>query len=301
MESISFADVLTIIYFLVDEWLQRHAPEVVGKVGRPKEMSESELLTLMLASEMLGFDGERRYLAFMRANYAHLFPRLLQQSEFNRRARSAAPLLEKLRQEWLGLLWCDELEYFIMDTKAVPVAGLKRAKGRSDFYGSAAYGRSVSRGLTYWGYKLVLLTTPSGLPVAYELVPANCSDQAAAEEVIDAVYNSAILADKGFIGQQWHARWFEETGNQVHVPPRVNQDSPYTPEQERWLHAKRQRIEGAFHELTHIGRHLEQMLAKTVQGLAARLATKMTANTLFRLLRVAHGVDVVSWQRLPAS
>ena len=60
MESISFADVLTIIYFLVDEWLQRHAPEVRGRVGRPKEMSESELLTLMLASEMLGFDGERR-------------------------------------------------------------------------------------------------------------------------------------------------------------------------------------------------------------------------------------------------
>ena len=57
MDSISFADVLTIIYYLVDEWVQRQAPEGAGKVGRPKAMSESELLTLMVASELLCFDA----------------------------------------------------------------------------------------------------------------------------------------------------------------------------------------------------------------------------------------------------
>ena len=110
-------------------------------------MSESELLTLMVASELLCFDAEGRYLAFMRANYGHLFPYILSQSEYNRRAREAAPRLEGLRQAWLSLLWSDEVRYFLLDCKAVPVVGLKRTKAHSDFAGSAAYGRSVSRGL----------------------------------------------------------------------------------------------------------------------------------------------------------
>ncbi len=300
MRSISYADILTIIYYLVDEWVRGNAPEAADKVGRPKELSESELLTLLIASELLDFNAERRYLAYMRANYGDLFPRLLSQSEFNRRARAAAPLLERLRQAWLSLLWSEDVRYFLLDTKSVPVVGLKRKKRYSAFAGSAAYGRNVSRGHMYWGYKLVLLTTPCGLPVAYELVPANASDQAAAEELMDAVHNSVILADKGFIGRKWQQRWAEETGNQVLVPPRVNQTSPFTPAQVRAMHSLRQRIEGTFHQLTHTGRNLEQMLAKTVLGLATRLTAKLAAHTLFHFCRIAFRIDFLNWCYLPS-
>src|SRR5687768_3260639 len=120
MQSISFVDVLTIIYVVVDNWVQQHAPAARRRAGRPQAMSESEVLTLMLASELLDFNAERRFLAFIRANYGDLFPNLLSQSEFNRRARAAAATLELLRQAWLSLLWCAEVEYFIMDSKAVP-------------------------------------------------------------------------------------------------------------------------------------------------------------------------------------
>jgi hypothetical protein len=42
----------------------------------------------MLAIDFFEFSSERRYHAFIKANYLKLFPKLLNQSEYNRRGRS---------------------------------------------------------------------------------------------------------------------------------------------------------------------------------------------------------------------
>ncbi|MBE9068195.1 hypothetical protein IQ260_16205 [Leptolyngbya cf. ectocarpi LEGE 11479] len=62
---------------------------------------------------------------------------------------------------------------FLLDMKPVPVVGYKRSKRQSDFEGSASYGYCASHKLNYFGYKLMMLTTLSGLPLVYDLVPAN--------------------------------------------------------------------------------------------------------------------------------
>ena len=66
---------------------------------------------------------------------------------------------------------------YLLDTKPVPVVGYKRFKKHSDFAGNAEYGQCASRNLSYFGYKLVVLSTLSGIPMAYELVPANRSEE----------------------------------------------------------------------------------------------------------------------------
>ncbi len=78
---------------------------------------------------------------------------------------------------------------FLLDTKPVPVVGYKRSKRHSDFAGSAAYGVCPSRNMKYFGYKLVLLTTLDGTPVAYELVAANTDERDAAAEVLSVIWN----------------------------------------------------------------------------------------------------------------
>ena len=70
-----------------------------------------------------------------------------------------------------------------MDTKPVPVVGVKRSNRRSDFAGSADYGTCASRSLKYFDYKLVALATLNGLPVAYDLVAVNPDEWEAAEAV----------------------------------------------------------------------------------------------------------------------
>ena len=45
------------------------------------------------------------------------------------------------------------------------------------YYGSAAYGYCSSRKFHYFGYKLVMITTMSGIPIVYDLVPANMDER----------------------------------------------------------------------------------------------------------------------------
>ena len=92
---------LTALYTIVDDWYQAHAPRLLaGKVGDHPEFADSEVLTLSLAQHWLGFRSERKFLRFIRLNYLPLFPRLLDQSQFNRRARNLCWLLNAFRR-WL--------------------------------------------------------------------------------------------------------------------------------------------------------------------------------------------------------
>jgi hypothetical protein len=126
------------MYVLVDDWYKQNAPRLLkGKVGAKALFSDSEVITLMLAIDFLSFESETQFLAFMRANYLQLFPKLCDQSQFNRRSRSLRLIIEQLRRTWLERLGATQELFLLMDTKPVPVVGYKRSKKRSDFRQSA--------------------------------------------------------------------------------------------------------------------------------------------------------------------
>lgn len=110
-----------------------------------------------------------------------MFPKLLSQSQFNRRARSLRFLVEEFRRYWLKKKGVLSNTCHLLDTKPIPVVGYRLNKKHSDFLGSADYGFCASRNLKYFGYKLVMASTLTGLPVDYELVPANTDERFAAE------------------------------------------------------------------------------------------------------------------------
>ncbi len=63
----------------------------------------------------------------------------------------------------------------------------------------------------------------SGIPVAYELVPANLDERLAAEAVIDNLASCDIFADKGFLGHERQTSIFDQTNNLIWTPKRKNQ------------------------------------------------------------------------------
>lgn len=299
MTSISITDLLTIIFVLVDDWYQAHGHKFLnGKVGRKPVFKDSEVLTLMLAHDFIPYPGETQYVEFMRANYLALFPKLVDQSQFNRRARALRLLVEQLRRFWIVQKGWHLHTNYLLDTKPVPVVGYKRLKSHSDFAGNANYGQCASRNLNYFGYKLVVLSTLSGIPVAYELVPANLDERLAAEAVIDYLSSCDIFADKGFLGFEWQTSIFDQTNNLIWTPKRKNQHIQNSKVFDRWLSSIRERIEGVFHEIQNTGRNLERLLAKTVIGLCSRIITKMTSHLLRHLLLVDSGINVQTFQSI---
>lgn len=299
MESIPISEIMLTIFVLVDDWYQEHANDFhKGRPGKKPEFSNSEVMTVMLAMDFIPFPSERQYLAYMRANHMDLFPKLLEQSQFNRRARMVAPLLEEFRQDWLVRLGATLTCTGLLDTKPVPVVGYRRYKKRSDFLGSAAYGYCASKKMYYFGYKLVAITTLEGIPLVYDLVPANTDERKAADELLDRLSGFDLFADKGFLGKAWQAEIHQRSGNTIWTPKRKNQSQQQSKAFERWINRLRLRIEGLFNEIQNVGKNLERLLAKTVLGLCSRIVAKMTSHLLKCILRHNFGIDVLTFSKI---
>ena len=293
---LSVADLMLVTFFLVDNWYQSKGARWLGRtVGSKPEFSDSEMLTLMLAIDFFEFTSERRFVAFIRANYLGLFPKLLDQSQYSRRARSLRYLLNELRKDWAAELGVQFEQHFLLDTTPVMAVGYRRDKSHSDFRGSAEYGYCSARRLKYFGYKLVMLTTLDGTPYAFELVPANTDERDAADEILDALPpDSNAWSDKGFLSEEWQADWARH-GVHVWTTKRKNQRVQNPPEFDRLLNRVRERIEGTFDILKEGGRSVEHTLAHTVGGLCTRIITKIASVTLRLFLRRFLGIDVLTY------
>ncbi len=175
---------------------------------------------------------------------------------------------EALRRHWAEALGATRASLYLLDTKPLPVVGYTRNKSRSDFAATAAYGVCASRHLKYFGYQRVLLCTPAGVPVAYDLVPASTDERVAGEQVPDWVWQARILGDKGFIGADWQQGYRETRGLAILTPARTHQRPARPAAVQRWLNLLRERIEGAFHEVQNTGRYLEHLTCRTLRGLS---------------------------------
>jgi hypothetical protein len=292
-QKIDAETLLTVIFVLVDDWYQEHAGRfLAGKRGAKPTFSDSELIALLLAMDYFPYPGETQYLEYIRANHLRLFPTLLDQSQFNRRARALRLLVEEFRKYWMVQLGATQDRAFLLDTKPVPVLGYKRDKRHSDFAGSANYGVCTSRKMKYFGYKLVMITTVDGLPVAYELVPANTDERDAADELLPLFHQCHIFTDKGFIDEDWQTQWTARQGVRIWNVKRKNQQPQNPPEFDRWLTSIRERVEGAFNEIRNTGRDLERLFRKTVLGVCTHVIAKVTSHTLKVALRRFFHIDV---------
>jgi hypothetical protein len=81
----------TALYVKIDDMLTEWpglAP-LRPATGTPLTLSDAELLTLAVMSALLGFTSERRWLRYVRANLAAMFPGQIGQSGYNKRMRKA--------------------------------------------------------------------------------------------------------------------------------------------------------------------------------------------------------------------
>lgn len=294
--SIPFDALLTILYVLIDDWFKAEGREKLGRtVGKKPVFSDSEMLTLMVAQDFVPYPGETQYVGFIRANYHTLFPRLLDQSQYNRRAIKLRWILEALRQNGLKQLGVNQPDQLLIDTKPIPVMGYTRSKNRSDFRGKAAYGYCSARKLRYFGYKLTLLCTLDGLPVLYDLVPADTDERTAVEGILYHVHGCDIFGDKGFIGTEWQNQIRRETHNRIWTTKRENQAQQNPAAFDKLLNSIRERIEGVFNSIQNTGRHLERLLAKTEAGLHTRVSLKMVSHTFRLVLNRCFGLDLLTF------
>ena len=279
---------LTALYTVVDDlYRERLAAALRRRPGPAPTLSDSEVLTLAICAEWGPWDSERGFWRFDCQRLGHLFPRLVDQSEFNRRRRSLYPALAAVQRAVAERLGANLERERLLDTKPVAVMLLKRHDDRGlVFDGKAAVGWCQTKRQWYYGFKLVLSLTLGGVISRYDLVPANVDDREAAAEVLEP--GRRYWADKGFFGEQCQREWAEFDGAEVWAEPPRGTLAAWPRAFAYLAHRLRQLIEVVNAQLQ--GQFaIERTLAKTLWGLVTRVQAKLTAHTFGVYLNVLAG------------
>jgi hypothetical protein len=174
-------EALTLLFCLIDE-----AYELLNPRARCyesiKRLSDSEIIALALFQQLRGTESERSFLRDTQRFFAHLFPGVvgLHPSSFHRRVRKLRRFLEPLRREVLSEM-VGNPETLLVDSTLLSVLHPRQVSQSSGFSG-ASWVRWGS--FSVYGVKLHLICATNGVPLSYELTPANVADVSLAEELI---------------------------------------------------------------------------------------------------------------------
>jgi Transposase DDE domain len=267
---------LTALYVLVDDHV---IPPEQRRPGRPKKLSDAELVCLAVAQVLLGARSEHHWLRMCYARLGHLFPYLPNQPGYHKRLKAAAPLICQT-MAYLATLcpsWADDVR--LLDGTPVPCGTSRETAKRSELAGWANYGYCASHSRYFWGLKLYLLTTVEGMPTAWCLADPKLGEREVAEELFGHARDTGalrdgmvVVTDKGLSGRKLERYCADQL--------RVLLVRPDRKDEKRRRHGNlssiRQRIE-AIYDSCKDQLNLEGHRGRTAAGVIVRVAQRLLA------------------------
>src|SRR3954466_10895521 len=178
----SLEEAITVLFCLIDDayaFLNPSGPAYDSL----KKLSDSEVLTLALFQQLRGVESERSFLRDAQRFFSHLFPGVvgLHPSSLHRRVRKLRRFLEPLRREVLSEMVGDP-ETLLVDSTLLSVLHPRQVSQGSGFSGAAWVGWGSS---SVYGVKDPhLICATNGVPLSYDLTPANIADGSLSEELL---------------------------------------------------------------------------------------------------------------------
>src|SRR5215213_3471612 len=260
-------EALTVLFCLIDD-AYAHLNPRARCYESLKRLSDSEVIALALFQQLRGVESERSFLRDAERFFSHLFPGVvgLHPSSFHRRVRKLRRFLEPLRRDILSEM-CGNPETLLVDSTLLSVLHPRQVSQGSGFSG-AAWVRWGS--FSVYGVKLHLMCATHGVPLSYELTPANVADVCVAEELINEAALGEGVARKLLGDLAYRSKELREALAEVGIL--------LTTEPSERRQGLRQRIEIAISSLKRVC-GLGETLATTLVGLATRIAAKLCAYT----------------------
>ena len=239
--------------------------------GRKAKISDAELICLGVAQVLLDKPSDRLFLAWAKVRLGHLFPYLPKQPGYQKRMVKLAPAVCELIRVFA---WDCDGTYEglrLLDSTPLPCAASRETVKRSDLAGLAAYGYCAAHSRFFWGFRLYLVCAANGMPVGFDLAPANVDERKASREILERCLRGGetVLGDKGFAGREFSA--FVASLQASFIRP-ARRDEPETAS----YGPIRQWIESVFATLK-LQLSLERHGARKLPGLRIRIAQRLLA------------------------
>ena len=270
----------TRLYVTIDDLIIDHpdwAPERPA-VGIAPKLSDAELITLAVIQALLGYTSEAQFIRYAQAHLRPWFPYLPDRPGYNKRLRHSGQLMQHVIAALARACpsWTDDV--WLIDSTPVECGRSRETAKRSDLAGWATYGYCASHSRYFWGLRLHLITTPSGLPVAYALAGAKTDERDTALDMIAFAAldrpGQTLIADKGYRRASFETEL--NTAGITLIRPNLKTEKTRTGRQ--FLRAFRQTIESV-NQTLKAQLDLERHGGRTKPGVCARVLQRILALT----------------------
>jgi transposase len=238
-----------------------------------RRVTDAEVVTLCVAQQVLAIASDREFLAVAARRLGHLFPKLPKQPGYHKRRQRLADTIE-----WLCGVFASDTPgatdtIVLLDSTPVECGRSVETARRSELADACGYGYCRSHSRWFWGMRLHFAAAPDGTPRAAILAPADQKEREVALRLLPLALRGGevIVCDKGYAGREFEQAVAERFGATIARPNRQDE-----PDNGVRLSGIRQRIESIFWTLKdRLG--LERHRARTLNGLRARIASKLLA------------------------
>jgi len=236
--------------------------------------SDAEVLTVAVVAAKYFQCHLERALGVMRLGRYLSGP--LSVSRFNRRLHRLADWLG-LAAETLGALFASG-EAFLIDSMPIPVCRRARARRSRKLRGQEFCGYCAAKREKFFGWRLHLVCTTAGVPVAFDLVPGGLHDLTPIHELTYGLpAGAAVYGDKAYNAADDEASIAADTEVRL-VPIRKANMRPNLWADKLALRAWRKRIEGLYSQLEAMG--VQRLRARANPGLQLKLHAALLAAML---------------------
>jgi len=260
-------DLIVTVYVVLDEIMQA----LGHRSHRLAQISDAEVLTVAVVAAKYFANNHERALGVLHGMGYLAKP--LSASRFNRRLHALGGWL-RLGLEALGELFAQG-EAFLLDSMPVPVCRRARARRSRKLRGKAFCGYCAAQKTKFFGWRLHLICSTAGVPVAFDLLPGGLHDLTPIHELTYALPAGAtVYADKAYNAGADEATILADTGVRL-VPLHKANMRPNDWTDTLALRAYRKRIETLYSQLTAMG--VQQLHARTNPGVELKLHASLLA------------------------
>jgi hypothetical protein len=286
-------DFIVNVFCETDDFMKNFFPSRTLRTRGPlPQMADSEVLTMEIVGEILGFDTDKDIFGFFKRFYHHYFPALTNRVNFARHAANLW-LIKKRLFEHIAQRFTDAIA--VIDSFPVPVCRFARARFSRLFRGVAAYGKEIGN-QTFYGFKLHAKINSLGMFQTFELAPANVHDIKMLPELITND-SGMLLADRAYLSEPLKQQLLGEQGLELSIPTKYGEPTQLSSKELGKRKRLRRCIETVGSQLCH-DLHIKKVWARDLWHLISRICRKILAHTICVMYCLRENLNPLSLKKL---
>jgi len=289
-------DFIVNIFCKIDDFMKKFIkPRELRARGPLPQLADSEILTMEIVGEILGFDTDKKIFEFFKRFFREYFPRLSCSPEISGFIRQAASpwAVKQILFKYFAGLFRDTI--LVIDSFPPAVCRFARARRSKLFKGLANYGKELG-GQTFYGFRLHLKTNSIGMVQSFDLTSANVHYIHIVKE-LTAGDSGLLLGDRAYLSKPLMTELIETQALELSVPTKYGEPAELGFGQLRFRKGIRRLIETVGSQLS--GQfNIKKIWARDLWHLTNRVCRKILAHTFSVLFCVRENLNPLSFSKL---